>query len=128
VTTPRCRALGWTWWAARPPYTLVLLRELSAVVMAVYLALLVVLLQRAGQDAEAYEEYLGFLWHPLMVLFHVVAFAFAVLHTVTWFQLTPKAIVLRYGEFKVPDFFIIAQQYAGWLVMWAVVLAWVVFT
>ncbi len=32
---------------------------------------------------------------PLAILFHVVALAFALFHTCTWFNLTPKALVVR---------------------------------
>ncbi len=47
-----------------------------------------------------------------MVL-NVVAFCFLVLHTVTWFSLTPQAMALRVRGRPVPGVLVIGAQYAG---------------
>ena len=59
---------------------------------------------------------------------NAVALAFLLLHTVTWFALTPRAMVLRLRGRQVPGIVIIAAQYAGLAVVsafiyWLVVLA-----
>ena len=59
---------------------------------------------------------------------NAVALVFLVLHTITWFALTPQAMVLRLGGRQVPGIVIIAAQYAGLAVVsafiyWLVVLA-----
>ena len=118
--------MGWTWWTKRPLYVRVFARELTAIFIAAYLVLFVVLLHKAGQSEDTYLAYRDFLWHPIMIFVHCIMLVFALYHTVTWFHLTPKAIVIRIGEYKVPGFFIIAQQYAGWLVISAIVILWVV--
>ncbi len=43
----------------------------------------------------------------------MVAFAFLVLHTITWFSLTPQAMVLAVGGRRVPPAAIIGAQYVG---------------
>ena len=47
-------------------------------------------------------------------MLNVVAFAFLVLHTVTWFNLTPQAMVSGCAGGGCRRLAIIASQYAGW--------------
>jgi fumarate reductase subunit C len=47
------------------------------------------------------------------VVVNVVALAFVILHTITWFGLTPKAMAVHVGGRPVPAGIIIASQYAG---------------
>ena len=56
---------------------------------------------------------------------NVVALAFVLLHTVTWFNLTPQAMDVRVTGRKVPAFHIIAGQYTGLVVVSGFVL-WLV--
>jgi fumarate reductase subunit C len=55
---------------------------------------------------------------------NVVALAFVLLHSVTWFNLAPKALVIRVGHWIVPPKFIVAANYAAWIVVSAAV-AWI---
>jgi len=54
-----------------------------------------------------------------------VALVFVLLHTVTWFNLTPQAMAVRVAGRRVPSFHIIAGQYTGLVVVSAFVL-WLV--
>ena len=47
-------------------------------------------------------------------MFHVLALAFAVYHSVTWFNLTPKALPLQVGADFVPDGVISGAHFAAW--------------
>ena len=60
-----------------------------------------------------------------MVALNVVALAFVLLHTVTWFALTPQAMAVRVAGQTVPAFHIIAGQYTGLVVVSAFVF-WLV--
>jgi fumarate reductase subunit C len=55
----------------------------------------------------------------------VVAFAFLLLHAVTFANLTPRAMVVRLRGRRVPSRMILAGVYLGWLVVTAF-LAWLV--
>ena len=55
----------------------------------------------------------------------VVAFAFLVLHAITWFHLTPAAMVVRLRGRRVGPAVIAGSAYAGWVVVSALV-AWIV--
>jgi len=54
-----------------------------------------------------------------------VAFAFLVLHAITWFNLTPAAMVVRLRGHRVGPAVIAGSAYAGWVVVSALV-AWIV--
>jgi fumarate reductase subunit C len=56
---------------------------------------------------------------------NVVTLAFVLYHAVTWFQLTPKAMVVRLRGRRVPGAAIAASAYAGWVVVSGLV-AWLV--
>jgi fumarate reductase subunit C len=105
--------MGVWWWTKKRTYFLFVMRELSSIFVA-WLVLYLVLLIRAVVDSEAaYDDFLDWAASPVLVVVNIVAFAFIVLHTVTWFLLTPQAIVLNVGGRRVPGPAIIAAQYAG---------------
>lgn len=121
---PYIRPMSVIWWTKRTPYVMFMLREFSSVFVAAYAVWFLLLLHRLRQGPAAFEAELGNLASPLAIMFHVVALAFALLHTITWFHLTPKAMAIRRGEERVPAAMIIAPNYVAWIVISAVV-AWV---
>ena len=88
--------------------------------------LLLVLVQQVRDGAGSFEDYLDVLQNPVLWIFHVVALAFALLHTITWFQAVPKALPLKIGERRVPPLQLIAGNYVIWAIVSVIVL--VVFT
>ena len=42
-------------------------------------------------------------------------------HSITWFNLSPKAMVVRLGRWRVPDLMIAGGNYAAWFVISAVI-------
>ena len=59
--------------------------------------------------------------NPVVVALQIIAFCFAVYHSITWFNLTPKAMVFWNGEEKVSPALIAGANYFAWLVISAVV-------
>ncbi len=109
------RPISSSWWMGKPNYTLFMFRELTAVFVWLYLIFYLYQLSQLGKDAGTYTTFLdqraSFPW----ILFHLVALVAAIYHSVTWFNLTPKVIVVRRGEEKVPDGLIVGPHYAGWI-------------
>ena len=109
------RPIASNWWMAKPNYMLFMFRELTAVFVWLYLIFYLCQLSQLGKDAGTYTTFLAgrssFLW----MLFHLMALIAAIYHSVTWFNLTPKVIVVRQGEEKVPDGLLVGPLYAGWL-------------
>jgi fumarate reductase subunit C len=78
-----------------------------------------------SKGPAAYERFQGFLESTPVLIFHGVVLLFLLFHSVTWFNLAPKALVLRLGRRRVPDAIVLAGHYAAWLVATALVI-WLV--
>jgi succinate dehydrogenase subunit C len=110
------------WFLRQPRYVRYMVRELSCVFIGAYTLLLMVGLARLAEGRAAYEAFLAALKSPLSIAFHVIALAFAVYHSVTWFNLTPKALPVQMGEAFLPDWVISGAHYAAWLLFSAALL------
>ncbi len=113
------------WWARRRSYTIFVLRELSSVFVAWFVVYLVLLVYAVGRGEAAYRSFLDWASSPWVTVLNVVALVFVLLHTVTWFSLTPQAMAVRVAGRPVPGFHIIAGQYTGLVVVSGFVL-WLV--
>jgi fumarate reductase subunit C len=102
-----------------------MLRELSSVFVAGYVVLFLMMIRLLAQGPAEYEAFMATLRSPGAILFHVVALAFALLHTITWFNLTPKAMAVWRGEERLPPAMMIVPNYVGWIVI-SGVIAWFV--
>jgi len=111
-----------TWFLKRWPYRIFVLRELSAVFLAGYMVLMLVLVTKVHDGPAALRSFEHTLKSPLLVVFSAVALVFALLHTVTWFQAVPKAMPVRRGENKVPPQLLIGANYILMLAVSAGVL------
>ena len=61
------------------------------------------------------QEFLNWSRNPFVLLLNVVALVLVVFHAVTWFNLAPKAMVVRWRGQRVPGFWIAASNYAAWV-------------
>lgn len=114
---PYVREMPGTWWLGQRRYTIYMVRELTCIFIGAYVLVLLTGLFRLSQGPAAYEAFVNALQTPLAIAFHLLALAFALFHTVTWFGLTPKAMPLRFGEKTVPGMAIIMAHYAVWFVV-----------
>ncbi len=113
----------WNWFLARPAYMKFMIRELTAVFIGIYLVVLLLVLHRLGGGEEAFTELLTTLKSPVWMVVHVVALLAALWHSITWFNLTPKAMPFFIGENKVADPLVaIGMGYGPWFVLSAVIL------
>jgi fumarate reductase subunit C len=113
------------WWLWSWPYTKFVLREISSIFAAYFVVLTLFQIHALGRGPEAYARFEARLSSPLVVLLNLIVLAFVLLHTITWFNLAPKAIVLRVGGWRVPGALIAASNYGAWLVITAII-AWFV--
>lgn len=119
----RRRVSVW-WWLQKPVYTVFVLRELTSVFVAFFALLLLWQVRAVAQGPEAYAQFLARLRNPLVFALNSVALLFVLFHAITWFNLAPKAMVVRLGGKRVPDRIIAAANYAACLVLSAAV-AWI---
>ena len=101
------RPVSRLWWVRRRSYTLFVLRELSSVFVAWFVVYLLLLVDAVHQGSDSYRQFL-------------------VLHAVTWFNLAPRAIVIRLQGRRLPSRIIAAGHFAAWAVVSAAV-AWIAF-
>jgi fumarate reductase subunit C len=113
------------WWTRKRTYFVFVMRELSSLFVAWFVVYLLLLLRAISQSDTAYQHFLDGADAPWIVVVNVVALAFLTLHTVTWFLLTPKAVVLRLRSRVVPAWLIIVSQYVG-LVAFSALVFWLV--
>ncbi len=123
MTGPYVRPMSTTWYLKTAPYRRFMVREVTSFFMAGYLVFLLVVLARLDNGPEAYRALLGTLRSPLSVIGHGLVLLAALYHAITWFNLTPKAVVVRIGEERLPGAVVaIAAGYGPWIVVSAIIL------
>ena len=120
----RRRVSTW-WWLRKRSYFVFVMRELSSIFVAWWVVYLLVLVSAVSRGPKSYQAFQDFAGNPVVVVVNAVALGFVVLHAVTWFSLTPKAMVVRLRGRQLPGWLIIAGQYVGLAVVSAFVL-WLV--
>ena len=119
------RSMPIFWWTRKWVHMRFILRELTSVAVA-YSAILLLLIVRAlNQGSENYFEVLTFFKSPIILAVHAVMFLFLIFHSVTWFSLAPKAIVLRIGEIRIPDSVTIGLNLFAWFAV-SMVILWLI--
>ncbi|NMH92484.1 fumarate reductase subunit C [Pseudonocardia bannensis] len=113
------------WWLRRRSYLLFVLRELSSVFVAWFVVYLLLLVDAVYQGPDPYRRFLEWSGRPWVLVLNMVALAFVLLHAITWFNLAPKAMVLRMQGRRVPARLVAAAHFAAWGVASGVV-AWIV--
>ena len=111
------------WWLQRWEYLRFVLREVSSVFVAFFVVTTLVQLYALSRGPEAYEGFQTWLKNPFVIALNVVSFFFVVFHSITWFSLSARAMVVRIGGKRVPGALISGSNYAAWLVVSAII-AW----
>lgn len=105
------------WWWSKGSYFAFILRELSSVFIAWFVVYLLFLVRAASQGEASYQQFLAWSTKPLVVLLNVVTLLFVVYHAITWFNLAPKAMVVRVLGRRVPGVWIAVSNYAAWALL-----------
>jgi succinate dehydrogenase subunit C len=111
------------WWLGSWPYLRFILRELSSVFIAWFVVMVMLQIRALSQGPGAYKEFEEWLRSPILVALNAISFFFVLFHTITWFNLAPKAMAVRIRGKRVPDLMIAAPNYVGWLIV-SVLVAW----
>ena len=119
------RPMSVWWWTRKRSYFMFVMRELSSLFIAWFVVYLLMFVRAVGESEAAYDDFLDRAASPWLVAVNAVAFAFVLLHTATWFLLTPQAMVVAVRGHRVPALAIIGAQYAGLAVVSAFVF-WLV--
>ena len=93
--------------------------------MAWFVVLTLLQLRCLSQGPEAYARWQEWMRNPFLIAGNVVTLFFVLLHTVTWFNLAPRAMAVRVAGKRVPALLIAAANYLAWAVV-SVILAWII--
>ena len=110
------------WWSRKWPYLKFMLRELSSVFVAFYVVILLLQLHALRGGPATYLEFQHWLTNPLLVVLNGISFLFVLFHAVTWFNLTPKAMAVRWRGKRLPDLLVAAPNYVAWLAISGLVI------
>ncbi len=102
-----------------------MVRELTSIFVAGYCVFLLVMISKLGRGPDSYSSLITALESPTSVVLHLISLAFVLYHTITWFNLTPKILVLYRGEDRIPQSVVAGTFYAGWAVV-SLIIAWLV--
>lgn len=111
------------WWLWRWPYLKFVLREMSSVFVAWFVVLTLLQIRALGAGPTEFARWQEWMQSPWLLLLNATSFAFVLFHAVTWFNLAPSAMVVRFRGKRVPAILIAGSNYAAWVVI-SVVLAW----
>jgi fumarate reductase subunit C len=109
------------WWLGKWAYVKFILRELTSVAVAWTVALLLLQILEVSRGGEHYARFENLMSSPWMIVLNIVAFAFLLMHSITWFNLAPKAMAVRVRGKRVPALMISGPQYVAWIVVSAIV-------
>ncbi len=127
MTTMRSytRPVSTFWWLKKRSYFVFVMRELSSFFVAWFVVYLLLFARAVGRGEAAYQSFLDTADSPGLLTLNGLAFVFIVLHTVTWFGVTPQAMAVAVRGHPVAPKAIIAAQYAGLAVV-SVFVYWLV--
>ena len=114
---PYVREMTSEWIFRHPRYLRYMTREFSCLFIGGWTLFMVWGLNQLAQGPEAWAAFLECLKSPASVALHAIALAFATYHSVTWFNLTPKALPLQIGDEFVPDAAISGAHFGVWAVL-----------
>ena len=110
------------WWINSRRYREYMAREVTCVFIGAYAVLLTWGLMRLSQGQEAWDTFAAGITSPVGVVFHLLCLGFAFYNTITWFEVTPKAMPLVYKGKRVPGEVIVGGHWAAWAGVTVVVL------
>jgi fumarate reductase subunit C len=112
------------WWLQRWEYLRFVLREVSSVFIAYFIVLMLFEVYMLSRGPQAYADFQGLLKNPLIIALNIISFFFVVFHSITWFNLSARAMAVRFGGKRVPGILISGSNFVAWIVISAVI-AWV---
>lgn len=113
------------WWLWKWSYLKFVLRELSSVFVAWFVLATLLQVRSLSLGPQAYERFQEWLKNPVVIALNAVSLFFVLVHAVTWFNLAPRAMVVRVGGKRVPEGLVAGANYVAWIAV-SSVIAWLV--
>jgi succinate dehydrogenase subunit C len=107
------------WWLRRRHYFLYMVREFTAVPMALWLIWLLYEIQRAGNGPKAYYPPAS----PAFIAFSIICLGFAVYHSYTFLSLAGVIMHIKVMGKAISPRVIVLSMFGAWLVASVVIAA-----
>ena len=104
--------MGAGWWTRKRHYFLYMVREFTALPLALWLLWLLFEIQRAGRGASGYYPPSS----TPFVIFSVICLLFALYHSFTFLSLAGVILHFKVLDRPVASRLIVLSQFGGWLV------------
>ena len=104
--------MGTGWWTRKRHYFLYMVREFTALPLALWLLWLLYEIQRAGRGPAGYYPPRS----TAFVIFSVICLGFALYHSFTFLSLAGVILHFKVVDRPVPSWLIVAAQFAMWLI------------
>ena len=111
------------WWLSRWAYLKFILREASSIFVAWAVIVTLLQIRALTRGPEDYAALQNWLRSPLVLTMNAVSLLFVIYHTVTWFNLAPKAMAVRVRGKRLPGAAIALPNYIAWVAVSAAI-AW----
>ncbi len=89
---PYVRPMKRTWFMDHPYYRNYMIRESSSILDGLYCLNLFDGLLQLTRGEVAWNSWVAFQAHPLMILFAIVTLCLTIYHSVTYFDMTPRVL------------------------------------
>lgn len=110
------------WWTRRWGHIRFIARELTSLAVGYMAVLLILLCRSALRGEEAFGQFTERLQATPLVVWHMAVLCALAYHSITWFNLAPKAMIIKVGRARIPDAMILGGNYAGWIAISLLVL------
>ncbi|ROV62392.1 fumarate reductase subunit FrdC [Vibrio ponticus] len=110
---PYVREMKRTWWQSSPFYRFYMLREATILPLILFTLFLTFGLGALVKGPEAWQGWLEFMEHPLVVAINIVALAGSLLHAQTFFSMMPQVMPIRIKGKPVEKKLIVLAQWAA---------------
>ncbi|CAD6367425.1 fumarate reductase subunit FrdC [Shewanella putrefaciens] len=111
---PYVRPMQRTWWSENNFFSWYMVRELTIVPLILFTLNLCAGLFALVSSSDAWNNWLYFSSHPVMLLINVLALIGALYHAKTFFSMMPQVMPIKLGEKVVPTGVIVTVQ---WLLL-----------
>ena len=111
------------WWIRKWAYVKFISRELTSIAVASFAIVLLFQVRALIQGPQAYSDLTKLLSTPVSVILHFIALISLLFHSITWISLSPKALVVRIGKWRIPNRVIIGLNVFAWIFI-SLVIAW----
>ena len=113
------------WWTKKWSHVRFILRELTSFGVAFFAIIIVLNVRALNQGPESYNSLQLWMQSPIAIGLHSIAFILVVYHSITWFNLAPKAMVIKLGKNRVPGYIISGMNYAAWVAV-TILILWLI--